>query len=731
MIVRLLLAACLLLGSASAEAKIDRKALISRHDVHLTSVDPHAPVMIGNGELGFTADITGLQTFPEAYAPQSPLLTMAQWAWHSFANPRGWTAADGDAQVPVQGRGTLSYAWFRDFSMLKDRPALVWLRENPHRFSLARISLKLTRRDGSAAVLSDLTATRQRLDLWRGVLISRFVFDGAPVTVETRVAAASDVVLVSVRSPLVATGRVAVSVTYPGVKAPLNPDPSDWESPEGHATQIVRATAQAVQVRRTIDSTDYDSNLSAPGGRISADGVHRFTILGSGQRLVATVGFGKAASALQPFDGMTKAADKAWIDYWRTGGVIDFSGSTDPRAHELERRVVLSQYLARINQAGGVPPQEEGLFSNSWNGKFHLEMAIWHAGHFATWGRAQLLDRMLAWHLEHLPQARALATSRGVKGAWWPKMTGPEGRESPSPINPFIMWQQPHPIFLAELRRRATADREATALYGVLVEDTADLLASWPLPDGTSRVALGPPIVPVQENHDPLTTRDPTFELEYWRWALTIAQQWRERRGLPRKAEWDRVIAALPAPAQADGLYLPVPGKPRFWQDTAGRCRKDATPAGCLNRDHPSFLMAFGLIPGQAIDPAVMHATLKAVESHWDLRQTWGWDFPMIAMTAARLGDPEAAVDWLFADQLNNRWGVTGMTPRVEVEPHATGGPDGIGTKRVADTYFPSNGSLLLAVGMMAAGWDGAPRKAPGFPRKGWQVRVENITPLP
>lgn len=141
--------------------------------------------------------------------------------------------------------------------------------------------------------------------------------------------------------------------------------------------------------------------------------------------------------------------------------------------------------------------------------------------------------------------------------------------------------------------------------------------------------------------------------------------------------------------------------------------------------------MAFGLIPGQAIDPAVMHATLKAVESHWDLRQTWGWDFPMIAMTAARLGDPEAAVDWLFADQLNNRWGVTGMTPRVEVEPHATGGPDGIGTKRVADTYFPSNGSLLLAVGMMAAGWDGAPRKAPGFPGKGWQVRVENITPLP
>jgi len=71
------------------------------------------------------------------------------------------------------------------------------------------------------------------------------------------------------------------------------------------------------------------------------------------------------------------------------------------------------------------------------------------------------------------------------------------------------------------------------------------------------------------------------------------------------------------------------------------------------------------------------------------------------------------------------------MTPRVEVEPHASGGPDGNGTARIADTYFPSNGSLLLAVGMMAAGWDGAQGKAPGFPRTGWQVRYEDITPLP
>ena len=32
-------------------------------------------------------------------------------------------------------------------------------------------------------------------------------------------------------------------------------------------------------------------------------------------------------------------------NFWEVGGVVDFSECTDPRAKELERRTVLSQYL--------------------------------------------------------------------------------------------------------------------------------------------------------------------------------------------------------------------------------------------------------------------------------------------------------------------------------------------------------------------------------------------------
>jgi hypothetical protein len=302
------------------------------------------------------------------------------------------------------------------------------------------------------------------------------------------------------------------------------------------------------------------------------------------------------------------------------------------------------------------------------------------------------------------------------------------------------MWQQPNPILMAELVWRSRRDPATLERYAELVDQTARLLASWPRRDG-ERFVLGPPIIPVQENHPPLTTVNPAFELEYFRWGLITAQSWRERRGLAREPAWDRVIERLAPPPSRDGLYLPVETAPDFWRDaTSPACSRNAVAPQCLNRDHPSFLMAYGLIDGR-VDRETMRRTLRAVEAHWDLRQTWGWDYPVIAMTAARLGEPDAAVDWLMRDLPNNRWGTSGMTPRVHLEaesrligPAGSGqdaGPDGPGFRRAAETYFPSNGSLLLAVGMMAAGWDGSTGEAPGFPREGWRVRVEGIDPLP
>lgn len=738
-----LLAASAAVAACPVQAqKIDRHALVTRHNITLDRVDPHAPLMLGNGNLGFTADITGLQTFPEQYSRLAPPLTMAQWAWHSFPNPQGFTEADGMVNVAVPGRGEQPYPWIRDWAELDTRPALKWLRENPHRFSLGRIGLTLKRADGSAASFTDLSSPQQKLDLWTGTLTSRFTFDGKPVTVTTNVDSTSDAVLVTVESPLVATGRIGVDVRFPGISPKINPDPSDWEHPEAHRTRILGRTATRVSLERRIDDTVYYAGIAVARGSIAANGAHRFAVAGKGgNRLTLAVRYDRAKPVDRaPLD--PAASRSAWQGFWRSGGAVDFSGSTDPRAKELERRVVLSQYLARINAGGDFLPQEEGLFSNSWNGKFHLEMQPFHIGHWGAWNRAPLIERNLDWYLKALPRAKQVAKRHKVEGAWWSKMSGPEGWNSPSTINPFIMWQQPNPIYLAELAYRADPRPATLARYGELVEETAKLLASWPIWDeAKQRYVLGPPIVPVQENHPPLTTVNPAYELEAFRWGLIAAQQWRERRGLARRADWDKVIAKLATPAQRDGLYLPVESEPDFWRTTQSKaCSRHAEPPACLNRDHPSFLMAYGLIGGR-VDKDAMRRTLRAVEKDWDLRQTWGWDYPVVAMTAARLGEPEHAVDWLFQPLPNNKWGVSGMTPRVHLEAEkqlvgpAAGdagiGPDGPGYARAAETYFPSNGSLLLAVAMMAGGWDGSTGHAPGFPKQGWKVRVEGINPVP
>jgi hypothetical protein len=88
-----------------------------------------------------------------------------------------------------------------------------------------------------------------------------------------------------------------------------------------------------------------------------------------------------------------------------------------------------------------------------------------------------------------------------------------------------------------------------------------------------------------------------------------------------------------------------------------------------------------------------------------------------MAMTAARLGRPNDAVDALLMNVQKNTYLPNGhnyQDQRLTI-------------------YLPGNGGLLSAVAMMAAGWDGAPTKdAPGFPKDGkWKVRSEGLVPMP
>jgi hypothetical protein len=730
--------------SLAFAAPIDRHALVTRHNPTIATVDPSAPFMVGNGNFAFTADITGLQTFPGQYSSLVPLMTQAQWAWHSFPNPDGYTLANAEVPIKVRGK-TQKYPYLSDWEQAK-KPEVQWLRENPHRFSLGRLGLYLAKADGSTAAFTDLSATRQTLDMWTGRLSSRFVFEGTPVEVETSVHPDRDLVIVRLRSNLLADGRLGIDLRFPGVSAKLNPDPADWDHPDSHSTTELLRSAGGLTLARQIDDTRYTVRVASDRELDIADPAkhaYRLTAPGSMQ-LTLLVEFSPTmpATPLPNTEVARDAVAQGWEKFWMHGGVVDFTGSKDPRAKELERRVVMSQYLTAVNSAGSLPPQEEGLFSNSWNGKFHLEMHAWHAAHFAVWGRPELLERSMGFYFDQLPAAKARAKAHKVGGAWWPKMTGPEGRESPSKVNPFIMWQQPHPIYLAETIYKAKPTRETLEKYRDIVFETAELLATWPYFDRKAeRFILGPPVIPAQENFEPLETFNPTFELEYWRFGLATAQFWRERLGLKKDPKWDNMLFRLSKLPEKDGVYLAAESQQDLWERARSpECSNGHTKPECPNRDHPSFVAALGLLPGWGADRETMRRTLDAVIKDWDLRQTWGWDWPMLAMTATRLDEPEKAVDFLLWDAKNFNFGTSGMTPRVHLDQNvaellgnaAPQSPDGPGYRRAAETYFPSNGSLLLAVALMCAGGSSVHELNPGFPPNGqWIVHWEGINPVP
>jgi hypothetical protein len=696
-----------------AALPIDREALVTRHNPTLRAVDPAAPLTVGNGGFAFTVDVTGLQTFEGAYYRDGiPLETLSRWGWASDENPRAFTLADAEAPY-AQPDGRV-----QRFPTRTDLPAADWLRQNPHVHPLGQIALEWIKGDGTPFVTADVRALTQTLDLWRGIVVSRYELGGTAVEVKTAVHPASDAVAVRLESPLVATGRIRIRLAFPRGhdRAVKNTPPLDWSRPESHTSRLAGD--------RVVERTGGHARYFVRSTRtLRRTGPHAFLVEGEAGNptLAATFAFSPRRTTAAPAPASVfDASATHWAGFWRRSAALDLAGSTNPLAAKLESRVVLSQYLTAVQMAGDVPPQESGLTCSTWYGKHHTEMMWWHAAHFALWGHPELLARNLEWYRSRLPEARRLAASRGLRGARWAKMVGPEGRDSPGG-NPLIVWNQPHLVYLAELLYRRTPDAATLARYRDLVLETAEALASmvW-LDPARGRYVLGPPLWIAQEIHDPAKSQNPSFELAYWRWALGVGQRWRERLGMPRDGHWDDVLARLSPLPVKDGKYVALESVPDTWDRIESR------------HDHPSMLMPLGFLPGGPdVDRATMERTLDAVRAHWDWEtKIWGWDYPMIAMTATRLGRPDLAVEILLRDGPNNVYTASGHCPqRSDTAASAGGAPS---RRWEIAAYLPANGAFLSAVALMVAGWDGETREWPGFPRDGtWTVRAEGWHRLP
>ena len=677
---------------------IDREAVVKRHRVCTTGTLLKSPAQVGNGKFAFGMDITGLQTFV-------PFNTLSDWSWHSFPLPEGMRAEDY-RPVVVETHGKKIAYELRN----PDQPELSeWLTKNPHRYNLGRIGFRLLREDGTEAREIDLGNARQEIDLWTGVVYSRFELNRKEVKVRTVCHPDKDMIGVCIESELLNDGNMSIYLDFP------YPDGryfkhyiGRYDTISGHTSTFEKLAPNSVRIARTMDDTHYYATLDWPGpATFSRESEKEHTFLLQ-PRHTSTFSFTccfspePVADVTESVASIERKSAVSWEKYWRSGAAVDLSGSKDPRWLELERRIVLSQYLMRANESGLFPPQESGLVNNGWFGRFHFEMIWWHGVHYGLWNRMECFDNYLNVYKDFMPKALERAKSEGRSGARWPKCTGNFNREWPGSAHAYLIWHEPHPIYFAEMQYRQKPAPETLEKWKDVVLNTADYMADYLFYDKkTKQYVLGPPVVVVSENTDPLQTINPIFELGYFRYGLRTALEWADRLGLSEKRtkKWKEVLSKMAPLPVADGVYITYEGIPDMWTK--------------YTYEHPALTGVYGMLPGDGVDQPTFKRTLEKVSKEWQFNRISGWDFPMLAMAAARTGQPALAIDMLMHPSAGFQFDEHGL---------ATGGPF---------PYFPSNGALLTAVAMMCGGWDGSEGGAPGFPKDGsWTVRYEGFVPM-
>jgi len=179
----------------------------------------------------------------------------------------------------------------------------------------------------------------------------------------------------------------------------------------------------------------------------------------------------------------------------------------------------------------------------------------------------------------------------------------------------------------------------------------------------------------------------------YWYWGLKTALEWRKRLNLDPDPKWEDITEKLSKPPIQDGVYL---------------CSED-TKDSYLNprymSDHPIVSGILGVLPDtKLVNGKILGNTLDTIVKKWNWKSTWGWDFPMLAMSAGSIGRGEQAIDFLMMDEPKNRYLLNGHNYQDD---------------RLA-IYLPGNGGLLTAVAKMCV--------SDQFPHNGkWKVKWENL----
>lgn len=589
-----------------------KKSDIIKYNLKFNHIDSKNPVTIGNGDFAITLDQTGTQSLYETYK-DIPLSTMSN---------KNWFYKDKKNIKPSYVDGK-AYMLFN----LDNDPNYQTNRQYPFKYSFMQILLY----DNDKLIdINNIKDVKQELDLYKGIVTSSFNYKEKINKTISFIYQDHDEFNFKLQSDNL---NLALKFNYPSY------------TKNGYRLDIL----PNVLVKEDRIKLLYDdkNSLSFKLKSSSKYQIVENTLIFDDNN----VSFSLALDEIKE--------GKLLDEFWKcdNGIIID--------NEELVKKMVLSKYLLHVNSTGIYPPQESGLTYNCWNSKFHLEMHLIHSLWNIYNNHVGDLVKSFDYYLSIMPSSLKRASLNGYKGLRFPKMTGPDGEDSPSNIGPLLIWQAPHILFMLQEIYYLYNKENIIKKYEPLISGTIDFMISF-LTLKDSKYQMLDPLLEACESIPLDRCQNPSFELEYWRYTLERQPKIDTVLYGHQRYDYLDITSKIITPKEDDGIYLKTYGVIDKYD---------------LYKDHPTegFLMSF--FKSKIVDKEKMVKTIDYILKNMDLSSYWGWDFPFLGLSLLNCGEIEKSIEVTQLNTINNQYLYNGYntSPRDDLK-----------------VYLPGNGAFLI-----------------------------------
>lgn len=589
-----------------------KKSDIIKYNLKFNHIDSKNPVTIGNGDFAITLDQTGTQSLYETYK-DIPLSTMSN---------KNWFYKDKKNIKPSYVDGK-AYMLFN----LDNDPNYQTNRQYPFKYSFMQILLY----DNDKLIdINNIKDVKQELDLYKGIVTSSFNYKEKINKTISFIYQDHDEFNFKLQSDNL---NLALKFNYPSY------------TKNGYRLDILPNVL--VKEDRITLLYDDKNSLSFKLKSSSNYQIVENTLIFDDNN----VSFSLALDEIKE--------GKLLDEFWKcdNGIIID--------NEELVKKMVLSKYLLHVNSTGIYPPQESGLTYNCWNSKFHLEMHLIHSLWNIYNNHVGDLVKSFDYYLSIMPSSLKRASLNGYKGLRFPKMTGPDGEDSPSNIGPLLIWQAPHILFMLQEIYYLYNKENIIKKYEPLISGTIDFMISF-LTLKDSKYQMLDPLLEACESIPLDRCQNPSFELEYWRYTLERQPKIDTVLYGHQRYDYLDITSKIITPKEDDGIYLKTYGVIDKYD---------------LYKDHPTegFLMSF--FKSKIVDKEKMVKTIDYILKNMDLSSYWGWDFPFLGLSLLNCGEIEKSIEVTQLNTINNQYLYNGYntSPRDDLK-----------------AYLPGNGAFLI-----------------------------------